>query len=116
MDFALLLTLSLLLFVAGALVLPDSEMAAGGSLEESFRQDGRWALLALSLWCCSAVAVNWKWFDLSPKSVEAVIMLAVAVVPLVYLIAPSKRVREWVSIANVALTLWAVWVLSPKSY
>lgn len=115
-DFAYLLILSLLLFLAGALVLPDSELAVGESLEKSFRDDGRWALVALSFWCFSAVAVNWKWFGLSPISMQAAIMLVVALVPLIYLIAPSRRVREWVSIANVALTLWAVWVLSPKTY
>ncbi|MFV8816423.1 hypothetical protein [Haliea sp. E17] len=115
-DFALLLTLSLLLFLAGALVLPDSEMSAGASLEESFRQDGRWALVALSLWCGCAVVVNWKWFDVSPASAQALIMLAIASVPLVYLVAPSRKIREWVSIANIPLTLWAIWMLSPKSY
>ena len=65
-DFLLLLGLSLLLFIAAALVLPDSELNRGESLADSFRRDGRWALVALSGWGCNTLVVNWVMFSMSP--------------------------------------------------
>ena len=115
-DFLLLLGLSLELFIAAALVLPDSQLKEGESLADSFRHDGRWALLALSGWGCNAIIVNWVLFKLSPLSYEGGLLTAVVVLPAVYLATPSRRAREVITVANLALTIWAAWEFSPKSY
>jgi len=115
-DFVLLLGLSLLLFIAAALVLPDSVLEDGESLSDSFRRDGRWALLALSGWGCNALAVNWVMFGLSPLSYEAGLLTVIIVLPVTFLAISSRRVREGITILNLVLTLWAAWQFSPKSY
>jgi len=115
-DFLLLLGLSLLLFVAAALVLPDSELRQGQTHTESFRRDDRWALLALSGWACVAIFANWVLFRLSFLSYESGLLAAVAVLPGVFLAVPSRRTREAITLLNLALTLWTAREFSPKSY
>ncbi len=115
-DFLLLLSLSLLLFIAAALVLPDSELPAGESLADVFRRDGRWALLALSAWACTAIVTNLVLFEASLVSFQVVMLLLLALLPAAFLAIPSRRVREVVTGGNLVLTLWAAWELSPKAY
>lgn len=115
-HFLLLLGLSLLLFIAAALVLPDSQLKEGESLADYFRQDGRWALVALSAWGCNAIVANRVLFNMSPLSYEAGLLTALVVLPAAFLATPSRRAREAITVFNLALTLWAAWDLSPKSY
>jgi len=116
LDFTLLLGVSLLLFIAAALILPDSELPENQDLSEYFERDGRWALLALSLWGCAAITANWTLFDASPFASEGVILAGIVALPILFLSIPSRQLRKVVTILNVGLTLWAAWELSPKSY
>jgi len=116
LEFLMLLGLSLLLFVAAALVLPPTELAPGESLTESFRRDGRWALLCLSGWACNAIVVNWYLFDIALLSHPTALLTVEAALPLAFLAIPSRRAREGITLLGVATTLWVAWALSPKSY
>ena len=115
-DFLLLLGLSLLLFVASALVLPDTELGQGETYADSFRRDGRWALLALSSWGALALIADWVLFEMAPVSKESGILAVVIALPAIFLWTESRRMREAITVANLALTLWAAWQFSPKSY
>lgn len=115
-DFLLLLGLSLLLFVAAALILPDSSLIEGESLDESFQRDGRWALVALAGWGCNAIVVNCVLFGLPFFSFEIAVLTIIIVFPVAFLMTPSRRIREGLTVTNMILTLWAAWYFSPKSY
>lgn len=115
-DFLLLIGLSLLLFIAAALVLPDSELRADDTLANAFQRDGRWALLALAGWGCNALLANWVLFSMSPLSYEGGLLTALVILPTLFLMTGSRRAREAISVANLALTLWSAWALSPKAY
>lgn len=67
-EFMMLLGLSLLMFVSGALVLPASELSKGEKPYESFKQDGRWALPCLSIYFAVAFVADWHFWSINPIS------------------------------------------------
>jgi len=115
-EFTVLLSLSLALFFAAALVLPDQELESGARLEDNFILHGRWALIALSAWGFLAVLVDLWMFSDSLLSQGTVLMIIVASVPLLFLAAKSRRTRVGITVVNLVLTLWAAWIQSPKAY
>ena len=115
-DFFILLFLSLSLFVSAALVLPDNQLKTGARLDENFLRDGRWSLIALSAWGVTAVLADLTMFDVPLLSWDVGLMSIVATAPLIYLIADKRPLRALITGSNLVLTLWAAWVLSPKSY
>lgn len=115
-DFVLLLGLSLFLFIASALIFPDSKLKEGVSLAESFRKDGRWALLALSAWGCNAVIVNYFLFGESLFTYNIGILFIIIIFPLLFLAINSKKTREYITIINIIITLYAAYKFSPISY
>jgi hypothetical protein len=112
----MLLSLSLALFVAAALVFPDNELRRSETLEDDFLRDGRWALAALSAWGYTAVLVDLWLFAEPLLSPDVGLMIVVATVPLLYLATRTRRLRAFITVGNLALTLWAAWVLSPNAY
>jgi len=114
--FLLLVALALSLFVAAALVLPTNELAPGDSLRASFERDGRWALVALSLYFALALLVDWKLWEISPWSLEGALLAALIVLPLVALAARRRRHQALVAIAYLPLSIAAALVLSPGAY
>lgn len=115
-EFAALLSLSLALFFAAAMVLPDNEMETGTSLEENFLLHGRWALVALFIWGCMAVLVDVWMFSESLLSQGTVLMILVTLVPLWFLAIKSRPMRAIITIGNLLLVLWTAWIVSPKAY
>lgn len=115
-DFLILLGLSLFLFVASALVLPDTELREGETYTDSFRLNGRWALLAVSGWGALALIADWLLFGLAPLSYESGLQACVIVLPAVFLATEARRAREAITVVNLAVTLWAAWQFSPKFY
>ena len=87
-KFVSLLLAAILLFVAGALILPTSRNDERGGLIEYFEQDGRWALLALSAYSGLAMWVNWYLFETSPFSTAGIIGLIAGAIPLAAFLAP----------------------------
>ena len=55
-------------------------------------------------------------FDVPLLSWDVGLMSIVATAPLIYLIADKRPLRALITGSNLVLTLWAAWVLSPKSY
>ena len=115
-EFLMLLSLSLALFVAAALVFPDNELRRSETLEDDFLRDGRWALVALSAWGYTAVLVDLWLFAEPLLSPDVGLMIVVATVPLLYLATRTRRLRAFITVGNLALTLWVAWFLSPNAY
>lgn len=115
-KFLMLLGLSLLLFIAAALVLPDVQLKEGEDLAERFDHDGRWALGALSLWEALALLANWMLFDQTVISIYGAMSLILIVLPLLFLVGRNRILKACISIAYLILSVVFSWVLSPKSY
>ncbi len=116
LDFILLLFLSLSLYVSAALILPDFQMHSGARLEDNFLRDGRWSLIALSTWGVTAALVDVTLYTVPVLSPDVGWMIAVAVVPLVFLAVRGRIPCLLLTWGNLLLTLWAAWMLSPKFY
>ena len=115
-DFLILLTLTLLLFVAAALILPGDQMKPGDSLSKLFHQDGRWALVCLSTYFLLAIFADWFLWDQTPFSYFGALLFALAALPILYLKIPSRRGQEILTIVFVVLSIWTAIELSPASY
>lgn len=115
-DFVALLSLSLALFFAAALVLPDHELNSGADLEDNFMQDGRWALIALSVWGVIGLLVDVLLFSEPLLSLKLDLMIIVAMIPVLYLAIKNRLLRALITVGNLLLTLWVAWLQSPKAY
>ena len=83
--FLTLVCLTLLLFVSAALVLPPTELEDNESLRISFERDGRWSLLSLSAYFFLAVVADWMFWNVSPISKWAELLVPLMILPLVFL-------------------------------
>lgn len=115
-HFLILVTLALLLFVAGALVLPGGPLKPGENLADSFNQDGRWAVACLSGYFILAIYADWFLWDQSVFSYSGALLVALAILPIVFLNARSRNSQVGITLVYVALSLWTAHELSPESY
>ena len=115
-QFLALLLLSLCLFFAAAMVLPDHELSADESFIHQFQKDGRLSLIALSLWAFVGVAVDTLMFSQTFDSLGITLMLIIGVLPLLYFCTHRRGAKGAVSVLYLLLTLVTAWVQSPKSY
>ena len=114
--FVTLLVLALLLFVAGALVLPASDDHAKDDLHEYFQEDGRWALLAISAYAGLSLWANWYRFFVSPMTWVGAMVIVVGIVPIAAFVASDRRVQGALTVAFLGLSVWAYLVLAPAEY
>jgi len=91
-------------------------MHAGEKLEDNFLRDGRWSLIALSVWGWTAVLADLTLFDEAFLSRDIGLMTVISLIPLIYLMTHKRPLKALITGGNLALTLWTAWVLSPKSY
>lgn len=115
-SFLILISLTLLLFVAAALVLPPHELNEKDSLRASFERDGRWALVALSLYFALAILADWMLWSVSPLSIQGELLAALILLPLVFICNRRRWVQSTITLLYIPLSLWAALVLSPASY
>lgn len=115
-KFLTLIFLTLLLFVAAALVLPPDELKERDSLWDSFERDGRWALVALSLYFMLALFADWKLWDISPISTPGELLATLALLPLLYVMGRRRWLEVIITLSYIPLSIWAILVLSPASY
>jgi hypothetical protein len=114
--FLALVSLTLLLFVSAALVLPPNELADDESLRSTFERDGRWSLLSLSAYFSLAAVVDWNFWHVPPLSKEGALLLPLIDLPLFFLCSTSRRAQNIITLLYIPLSVWAVSVLSPSSY
>ena len=114
--FATLLGMTLLLFVAGALILPASDDQAKEDLFEYFREDGRWALIALSAYAAASIWTNWYLFDTSPLSWVGGLVATFVIVPVAAFFLSRGPLLSVLTVFCFALILWAYLELAPAAY
>lgn len=94
-----LFLLSLILFLAAALVLPSDGLKPGEDLRASFESDGRWALSLLAAFEALSMIANWYFWDALPFTGLAAINIVLTALPLMYLLAEhSRRARAVITI------------------
>lgn len=114
--FLTLVTLTLLLFVSAALILPPLELKDGESLRNSFERDGRWSLLSLGAYFLLAVVVDSMFWHVSPFSDRGELLVLLMILPLICLWTKSRRVQEAITLLYALISIWAASVISPASY
>lgn len=117
LHFIALVAMALLLFVAGALVLPSPDQDAAERVRGTFQRDGRWALIFLSAYFASGLATNWFLFDTSPLTQIGAYCVLLSILPLLFLWFDNRSARIAIVIIEIPLTVWvAAFVVSAASY
>lgn len=115
-QFMILLSLTLLLFIAAALILPSTELKKGENLKDSFERDGHWALPCLSLYFFVAFVADWHFWGVLPFSYFGALLIALLITPLVFVFVSARWAQASITVGYILLSLWAAWELSPESY
>ena len=115
-KFVTLLLAAILLFIAGALVLPTSANDEQESFLEYLAQHGRWALLALAAYAALSMWVNWFLFQTSPFSMVGAIGLIVGVIALAAFLATDQRLRGVLTVSFLFVAVLGYLVLAPTAY
>ncbi|MDX2197446.1 MAG: hypothetical protein SF069_00570 [Phycisphaerae bacterium] len=114
--FLTLVTLTLLLFVAAALVLPPGELAGHESMTAAFERDGRWSLVALSGYFVLALVADWVFWGVTPFSVWGALLALLIGLPPAYLAMKTRAAQATITILYVPLSIGAAIALSPAKY
>lgn len=101
--FLMLLGFVLTLFVASALILPNTEAQAGDSLQTWFERDGRYALLFLTAYSLLAYPMSWYFADGTPDENPASAILTT--LALIAFFTKSRKLLASVTLLNLLLTL-----------
>jgi hypothetical protein len=115
-SFLTLLSLTLLLYVSAALVLPHTELKDKESLLVSFELDGRWSLVSLSAYFALALFSDWWFWGISPITLKGASLIALIILPHAFLWSRSRRLQEAISIMYILLSICSAIELSPASY
>ena len=114
--FITLMSHTLLLFVAGALVLPASEQRDHDSLLDYFEEDGRWAILALGAYSGLSFWTNWSLFGMSPLSSVGALVAAFLALAIAGFFVTSRRLQGIVAIAYFVMAVFAYVAMAPAQY
>ena len=115
-KFVSLLLAAILLFIAGALILPTSDDGERDDLLEYFEQDGRWALLAIAAYAALSMWVNWFLFDESPVSSVGMIVVVVGLTSLAAFMVRNRHIRGVLTAGFLIVAVWGFRVLAPAGY
>jgi len=115
-SFLMLVSLTLLLFVSAALVLPPNGLEKDDTLTASFERDGKWGLVSLSAYFALALVTDWALWGVSPFSTWGAFLIALMILPLACVWSRSRRVQAAITILYIPLTIWAALGLSRPSY
>ncbi len=115
-HFITLLCLPLLLFLAAALIFPMSETYQKETFKESFEENGKWALVALSGYFILAVFVDWLFWNMSPVSFDGFLLMFLSILPLFFIFNSSRKIKVMITITYVFLSMIAMLDLSRSSY
>lgn len=111
LDFLFLVTLTLTLFAASALLLPSRPDDEEGGLRIYFDNDGRYGVLALAGFSSLALLVNVFFFESSPLSAWGALDVPMIGIPLAAFLTRSRRAQSWLVLAYMPLSLIDLWVV-----
>ena len=115
-GFVLLLASAILLFISGALVLPASESQQSNELLTYFRDDGKWALLALVAYSAISLWVNWLLYGRSPLNDVTALLIAFSALALTAFFFARTRSLGIITILFFVLTVYTFSVAAPTKY
>ncbi len=116
LHFGTLLLLALMLFVAGAVVLPTTTDVDSESLLDNFDRNGRWALLFLVGYSTMGLWANWYLFGMSPISYIGGLVVVLIFMPLTYLLVRNRRLQGAITVMYLIVTVWIIVESSPLAY
>ncbi len=114
--FATLLSSAVLLFIAGALILPASADQERTTLFEYFEQDGRWALIAIAAYAALSIWANWLLFKTSPISKVGAIIWIIGLTALAAFLVTNRRVLQMLTIGFFLIAIWTYLFFAPAAY
>lgn len=103
-DFLLLVVVTLSLFLSAALALPSRSEDEKYGLRMYFEQDGRYSLLALSMYLFFGVIVNIRFFHSSPISLWGIMDVAMFSLPVIAFFSTSRKIYAAIAIIYFPLT------------
>ena len=109
-DFVFLVALTLMLFLAAALLLPNRAEDESGGLETYFSRDGRFGLLAFSAFLTLGFVTNIVFFQAPLIGEWSLLDIPLIIMPVLAFVARSRRVRAWLTLAYVVLMAVDIWV------
>jgi len=113
--FLSILLLALLLFVAGALVVPrDNQEGTDGW--ELFLENGRWSLAVLACYCLVAFIINPVFFGISIFALYNLFNLVLCTLLILILFARTKRLWTLGTIVFAVASAISIILLSPAVY
>jgi hypothetical protein len=108
--------MAILLFVAGAVVLPGSKPTETRSLISDFERNGRWGLIFLCCYFIVSLWGNWVFWRVTPFDYLGAIVILLIVGIVSFLAIPNRRARAVISALYLALTVYAFLEFSPAAY
>jgi hypothetical protein len=114
--FLTLVGLTLLLFIAAALVLPPHELREKENLADFFQRDGRWALIALSTYFILAFFVDWRFWHVPLFSYLCLFMVLLIILPCVYIFIRTRFIQQAITGIYIGLSLISIAYFSPAAY
>ena len=116
LEFVLLLALTLLLFVAGALVLPSGDVTYPGNLMDYFARDGVLGVAAAGTYHLVAIAANVVWFSQAVATPFVALGLTVGILGVVLAFVRSHSWLVGLSVIWILLTVVSVVLATPANY
>ncbi len=114
-KFVVMLFLALLLFSAGALVVPRI-FKEGKSAWQIFQQNGRWTLAVLAVYYLVAFLINPPFFGIAYFDPYNILNLLLSVFLVLLLFAWTRKAWVWGTIVYVVLATTEIILLSPEVY
>lgn len=115
-HFMFFMALALLLFLAGALVLPTPLFDEADDLGQLFEEHGRWGLAVLVVYGVTVLFGNAVFWEASPFSAVGVSLMVLIVLPPAALVTRRRSTRGLMTLAYFVGTLISAWLASPAAY
>jgi hypothetical protein len=110
LDFVSLVVLTLMLFVASALLLPSRPEDEEGGLRAYFEGEGRYALLAMATFTAMGFAANLVFFSAPLWSLWALMDVPMLALLLIGFFGKARRIREGAAALYLPLLTVDVWI------
>ncbi len=114
-QFLLLLLLTLLLFLASALILPE-KLEREQNLLDEFHRDGQWALLILLIYAIIASVTDYLFWGARIETIDWVFLGMETMLPIINLLTRKVWLETTTTILYVLNCLISSLLLSPLSY
>jgi hypothetical protein len=110
LDFIYLVVMTMMLFMAAALLLPSRAEDEQASMRTFFEREGRFGLIPLSGFLVLAFVANAVYFHSTPLSTWGLLDIPMIAIPLAAFLARERPAQVWLAAAYVPLVLVDIWV------